>query len=76
VAYIDWAHQQNKPDKGLSEKTESSKKRTRAWRNNIIQGQAYSKEYTNTVHLVITKNSIQLPTTTNLRYKAGYLRRW
>jgi hypothetical protein len=30
VAYIDWEHQQNKPDKGLSEKTESSKKRTRA----------------------------------------------
>jgi hypothetical protein len=30
AAYIDWEHQQNKPCKGLSEKTESSKKRTRA----------------------------------------------
>jgi hypothetical protein len=26
AAYIDWEHQQNKPDKGLSEKTESSKR--------------------------------------------------
>jgi hypothetical protein len=30
ATYIDWEHQQNKPDKGLSEKIESSKKRTRA----------------------------------------------
>jgi hypothetical protein len=28
VAYIVWEHQQNKLDKGLSEKTESNKKRT------------------------------------------------
>jgi hypothetical protein len=74
VAYIDGKHQQNTPDKGLSEKTENSKNRTRAWRISI-QRQAYSKEYSNTVHLVITENSIQLPTTTNLGYKAGYLRR-
>jgi hypothetical protein len=53
AAYIDWKHQQNKPNKGLSEKIESSKKSTRAWRNSI-QGQAYIKEYTNTIHLVIT----------------------
>jgi hypothetical protein len=73
AAYIDWKHQQNKPDKGLSEKKESSKKRTRAWRNNI-QGQAYLKEYTDTVHLMTTENSIQLPTTANIGYKSGYLR--
>jgi hypothetical protein len=30
AAYIDWKHQQNKPNKGLSEKIESSKKSTRA----------------------------------------------
>jgi hypothetical protein len=42
---------------------------------NNIQGQAYSKEYTNIVHLMIIENSIQPPTTTNLGYKAGYLRR-
>jgi hypothetical protein len=30
AAYIDWEHKQNKPEKGLSEKTESSKKRTHA----------------------------------------------
>jgi hypothetical protein len=45
------------------------------WRSNI-QGQAYSKEYANTIHLVITENLIQPPTTTNLGYKASYLRRW
>jgi hypothetical protein len=28
TAYIDWEHQQNKTDKGLSKKTKSSKKRT------------------------------------------------
>jgi hypothetical protein len=72
--YIDWEHQQNKPNKGLSEKTESSKKRTRVWGKNI-QGQAYSKEYTDTIHLVTIENSIQLPTTTNIEYKSGYLRR-
>jgi hypothetical protein len=53
AVHIDWEHQQNKPNKGLGEKTESNKKRTRAWRNST-QGQAYSKEYTNTVHLVTT----------------------
>jgi hypothetical protein len=72
--HIDWEHQQNKPDKGLNEKTESNKKRTHEWRNNI-QGQAHSKEYTNTIHLVTTENSIQPSTTTNLRHKAGHLRR-
>jgi hypothetical protein len=30
VVYIDWEHQQNKPDKDLSEKTKSSKKRIHA----------------------------------------------
>jgi hypothetical protein len=30
AAYIDWEHQQNKPNKGLSEKIESNKKRTHA----------------------------------------------
>jgi hypothetical protein len=30
AAHIDWEHQQNKPDKGLNEKIESNKKRTRA----------------------------------------------
>jgi hypothetical protein len=34
AVHIDWEHQQNKPDKGLSEKTESNNKRTHAWRNN------------------------------------------
>jgi hypothetical protein len=28
AVHIDWEHQQNNPDKGLSEKTESNKKRT------------------------------------------------
>jgi hypothetical protein len=74
AVHIDWDHQQNKLDKGLNEKTESNKKRTCAWRNST-QGQAYSKEYTNTVHLVTIENSIQPPTTTNLRHKAGHPRR-
>jgi hypothetical protein len=52
----------NKPDKSISEKAESSNKRTRAWRNST-RGQAYAKEYTGTIHLVTMKNSIQLPTT-------------
>jgi hypothetical protein len=30
AVHIDWEHQQNKPDKGLSKKIESNKKRTRA----------------------------------------------
>jgi hypothetical protein len=74
AVHIDWEHQQNKPDKGLSEKIESSKKRTRMWRNST-QRKAYSKEYTNSVHLVTTENSIQPPTTTNFGHKDGYLRR-
>jgi hypothetical protein len=53
VAYIDWEHQQNKLDKGLNEKTKSSKKRTHTWTNST-QGHAYLKEYTNIIHLVIT----------------------
>jgi hypothetical protein len=57
AVHIDWEHQQNKPDKGHSEKTKSSKKRTHAWRNNT-QRKAYSKEYTNSVHLVTTENLI------------------
>jgi hypothetical protein len=62
---MDWEHQQNKPNKSIGEKTKSSNKRTHAWRNST-RGQAYAKEYTGTIHLVTTENSIQLPTTTNI----------
>jgi hypothetical protein len=68
VVHINWEHYQKKPNKGFSEKTGSSKKRTYAWRNST-QRKAYLKEYTNSVHLVITENSIQSSTTTNLDIK-------
>jgi hypothetical protein len=44
-------------------------------REGTIFKDKHTKEYANTVHLVITENSIQPLTTKNLGYKDGYLRR-
>ena len=60
--HMDREHQQNKPDKGHSEKIEFNE-RTQAWRNST-QERAYSEEYTNTVQLV---NKQHLHSTTTIR---------
>jgi hypothetical protein len=41
----------------------------------VLKEKAYLKEYTNTVHLVTTENTIQPQTTTNFGHKDNYLRR-